>query len=216
MAELGAILKKFDFERELWDKGIELVAGTDEVGRGPLAGPVVAAAVILPKGMPVEIPVKIDDSKKLTEKQRIQAYHWIAQTAVSTGIGIVGVADIDKVNIRKASFLAMSRAVSHLQVEPQHILVDGLPMDSPPFPQTAIVKGDQLSISIAAASILAKVVRDEIMKNYYDLKYPEYKFAGHKGYATKAHIEAINEFGRCPIHRRSFRLKNEKQKEMFE
>lgn len=215
MTDKGKTLKKFDYERELWEQGVEFVAGTDEVGRGPLAGPVVAAAVILQRSLTMEMPVKIDDSKKLTENQRIAAYEWINHNAQSVGVGIICVADIDKYNIRRASFMAMSRAIENLPVQPQHILVDGLPMDTPPYPQTAIVKGDQLSISIAAASIIAKVVRDEIMKTYYDLKYPQYQFAAHKGYATKVHIAAIEEFGRCPIHRKTFQLKNDKQKDLF-
>ncbi len=215
MIEKGAILKKYEYERELWDKGLEFVAGTDEAGRGPLAGPVVAAAVILPRKLSLEMPVKIDDSKKLTEKQRFTAYAWIADNAIDWGTGIISAADIDKYNIRQASFMAMNRAIENMPLQPQHILVDGLPMETPPYPQTAIIKGDQLSISIAAASIVAKVVRDEIMKNYYDSKYPQYQFAAHKGYATRAHIEAIEAFGRCPIHRKTFQLKNDLQKDLF-
>ncbi|MCA9734441.1 MAG: ribonuclease HII [Deferribacteres bacterium] len=215
MAAKGVLFKKFEYESNLWDKGLERVAGVDEVGRGPLAGPVVAGAVILANEVPVELPVVINDSKKLSANQRLAAYEWITESAISWGIGIVSVSDIDKLNIRTASFLAMQRAIENMPVAPQHILVDGLPMDDPPYNQTAIIKGDSLSISIAAASIIAKIVRDEIMATYYNQKFPDYNFAAHKGYATKTHIEAIREHGRCAIHRRSFKLKDEKQRDLF-
>ena len=214
-AKTGSLLKKFDYERELWAKGIELIAGVDEVGRGPLAGPVVAASVIFPEGMPVEIPVKIDDSKKLTEKQRHEAYSWIIEHASCWGVGIVSVETIDKYNIRRAAIIAMKRAIENMPVQPEHLLIDGLPIEHPPYPQTAIIKGDQLSISIAAASIIAKTVRDELMIHYYDPKYPDYQFARHKGYGTQIHTKAIQKFGYSPIHRRSFHLKNSSQEDLF-
>ena len=182
------------------------IAGIDEAGRGPLAGPVVAAAVILPAECNL---TGIDDSKKISEAKRDILFDDISRTALSIGIGICDEKIIDEINILQATFLAMKRAVSALTAAPDCLLIDGnktIPehISGNPFPhQIAVVKGDSKSLSIAAASIVAKVTRDRIMKKY-DEEYPEYGFAKHKGYPTKAHFEAIERFGICEIHRKSF------------
>ncbi|HHL73330.1 MAG TPA: ribonuclease HII [Bacteroidetes bacterium] len=209
------ILKKYEYERKLWQEGIDIVAGVDEAGRGPLAGPVVAAAVILPQAIPTELPVTIDDSKKLTQKRRETAFKWITTYAQSYGVAIVTPQEIDSINIRQAAMLAMRRAVQQLEPQPSHVLIDGLPIEQPPCTQTAIVKGDSKSMSIAAASIIAKVVRDRIMLDY-DASYPQYGFASNMGYPTKAHIQAIAEHGLSPIHRKSFRPKQLQQQGLFD
>lgn len=200
------MLQKLQYEREIWKQGNKYIAGVDEAGRGPIAGPVVAAAVILKNSIPNKIPVRIDDSKKLTHQQRRMAYKWIIKKALAYGVGVVGPHEIDRINIKEAAILAMRKAIETLPVQPDHILVDGYPMPGPPFPQTAIIKGDSKSLSIAAASIIAKVVRDQIMQEYAE-DYPHYDFANNKGYGTPNHIEAIIENGFSPIHRRSFKLK---------
>lgn len=187
-------------EQRVRADGFLLVAGIDEAGRGPLAGPVVAAAVILPDDMPV---AGINDSKKLTARKREALYHDIYQHAVAVGIGIIDPVEIDRINILQASLKAMAFAVLNLEPGPDYLLIDGrfpIPMD---LPQQALVRGDSRSISIAAASIVAKVTRDRIMRRYA-AEYPEFDFATHKGYPTRAHREAIRKFGCCPIHRRSF------------
>ena len=182
------------------------LAGIDEAGRGPLAGPVVAAAVILPAECEL---TGIDDSKKISEAKRNILFDDINRFAVAIGIGICDEKIIDEINILQATFLAMKRAVSALTVDPGCLLIDGnktMPqhISGHQFPdQVPVVKGDSKSLSIAAASIVAKVTRDRIMKQY-DEKYPEYGFARHKGYPTKAHFEAIEQFGICAIHRKSF------------
>ncbi len=209
------ILKKYEYERGLWQQGIEIVAGVDEAGRGPLAGPVVAAAVILPQAIPTELPVAIDDSKKLTKRRREIAFKWITSHAQSYGVAIIHPQEIDAINIRQAAMLAMRRAVGQLSPMPDHVLIDGLPIEDPPCPQTAIVKGDSKSMSIAAASIIAKVVRDRIMLDY-DAHYPHYGFARNMGYPTKAHIRAIAEHGLSPIHRKSFKPKQLNQPGLFD
>ncbi len=191
------------FERDLWKRGVMFVAGLDEAGRGPLAGPVVAAAVMFPPD--VFIP-KIDDSKKLTENLREELFEVIVKRALDFGIGQAEVAEIDDINILQASFLAMKRALSQFKSKPEYLLVDGRAFSNDEVPFTPIIKGDRLSFSIAAASILAKVTRDRIMC-HYDLEFPEYGFASHKGYATAAHLDAIEKFGFCPIHRQSFHPK---------
>lgn len=200
------ILEKLEFEKTLWKKGLKYIAGVDEAGRGPLAGPVVAAAVILKKAVPKNIPVRIDDSKKLSAEQRLLAYKWIIKKAVSYGVGIISHQEIDRINIKEASHLAMHKAIANLTIQPEHILVDGYPLLDPPTPQTAIIKGDSKSLSIAAASIIAKVVRDQVMQDYAE-EYPHYDFHKNKGYGTAKHIDAIIENGLSPIHRRSFRPK---------
>jgi ribonuclease HII len=190
------------YEKKLWGEGWEMLAGVDEVGRGPLAGPVVAACVILPKD--IVLP-GVDDSKKLTRMKRERLFEQIMDHAVEVGIGIVRERAIDRLNILNASLKAMWEAVKKLKTSPQFVLVDGnqrIPNLS--FPQMPIVKGDSKSISIASASIVAKVTRDKIMHNYHK-KYPQFCFADNKGYCTKSHLEALKEFGPCKIHRRSFK-----------
>lgn len=198
--EYARVQNMLKFESDLWDRGVRFVAGIDEAGRGPLAGPVVAAAVIFSPD--VFIP-QVDDSKKLSENLREELFDIIVQRAMDFGMGQAEVEEIDDINILQASFLAMKRALSQLKTKPEYLLVDGraYPNDGVPF--TPIIKGDRLSFSIAAASILAKVTRDRIMCQY-DLEFPEYGFASHKGYATTAHLDAIEKRGFCRIHRQSF------------
>jgi ribonuclease HII len=191
-----------DYEKQLWDEGKTVICGVDEVGRGCLFGDVVAAAVILPHHTYIE---GINDSKKLTAQKREELYEIIRQKAVSIGIGKVSAAEIDKINIRQAARLAMKMAVESLHVDPEYILVDAETIDCP-FPQLAIIKGDSLSQSIAAASIIAKVTRDRMCLDW-DRQFPQYGIAVHKGYATKRHRDAIIQYGPSPLHRRSF-LKN--------
>ena len=201
--ECNRIRKMLLYEREFWNKGFKYIAGLDEAGRGPLAGPVVAAAVIFSKQ--IFIPM-IDDSKKLAAETREFLFGIILKEVLDYGIGISGVEEIDRINIYQASLLAMERALNNLSVRPQHLLVDGRAFTDVPIPYTTIVKGDSLCYSIAAASILAKVTRDRIMCEY-DEKFPQYGFSHHKGYATQAHLDAIEEYGLCSIHRRSFHPK---------
>jgi ribonuclease HII len=189
------------FERRAHQRGHCATAGVDEVGRGPLAGPVVAAAVRLPLDFSC---AGITDSKKLTSAKRSRLYEKIYKGAVSIGIGIVDSAEIDRINILRASLKAMAMAADGLSPQPDFLLIDGPHALPSSLPQEAIPHGDALSISIAAASIVAKVTRDRMMERY-DLHYPEYGFARHKGYPTRDHREAIRRFGCCPIHRRSFR-----------
>ncbi len=193
---------RFLFERRLWNRGFRLVAGVDEAGRGPLAGPVVAAAVILP---PDAWLPGLDDSKRLTPARREALAPLIREQAVAWSVAVVGVEEIDRHNIACAAFLAMERAVAGLTPAPDHLLVDGFPIPALALPQQAIVGGDGLSNAIAAASVLAKVHRDRLMEEY-DALYPGYGFAVHKGYPTPAHREALRRLGPSPIHRRSFRL----------
>jgi ribonuclease HII len=189
-------------EGKLWDQGFTTLAGVDEVGRGPLAGPVVAACVVLSQDF--FLP-GVDDSKKLTPKKREALFGQILESAHEVGIGIVGQKTIDRVNILNASLKAMWKAVNQLKTQPEFILVDGNQrIPNLPLPQMPVVKGDSQSLSIAAASIVAKVTRDRIMLKYHR-KYPEFCFADHKGYATKVHIEALKAFGPCQIHRKSFK-----------
>ena len=188
------------YEREAFDAGIKLVCGVDEAGRGPLAGPVCAAAVMLPPGL--EIP-GLNDSKKLTDKKRRELYDVIVEQAVSYGITFASEQEIDEINILQATFLAMERAMQTLSPQPQLALIDGNRAKDFGLPVRTIVKGDSLSASIAAASILAKVTRDRLMEEY-DAQYPQYGFAVHKGYGTKRHYAALREYGPCPIHRQTF------------
>lgn len=189
-----------DYEKKYRDKGFSNIAGIDEAGRGPLAGPVVASAVILPETPALD---GVRDSKKLTARKRELYYEQILEQAVSVGIGIVHEKEIDKINILQATYLAMRKAVGGLDGQPGHLLVDGHPADIPNIPQESIINGDDLSLSIASASIIAKVTRDRLMLQY-DRVYPEYGFASNKGYGTKQHLEAIKTFGSTPIHRKSF------------
>ncbi len=189
------------FEKEAAAKGCKNIAGIDEAGRGPLAGPVVSAAVILPATF--RNP-DINDSKKLSAKKRQLLYDVIYTHAVSIGIGIVDPIEIDRINILQASLLAMAMAVKNLDPRPDFLLIDGIFPISTDLPQQPITKGDALSFSIAAASIIAKVTRDRLMQKYHHY-YPQFDFPKHKGYPTAAHREAIRKFGCCPIHRKSFR-----------
>lgn len=192
------------YERALYDEGITLVAGVDEVGRGPLAGPVVAAAVILPvEEKLAAVLAGVNDSKTLTPKKRAAYYKLILTTAKGIGIGMASVAEIDEMNILKATKLAMQRAISELAVKPKHLLIDFLTLDLP-IDQQGIVKGDANSLSIAAASIVAKEYRDDLMKRLGE-KYPEYGFGSNSGYGTKAHREALEKYGYVKgVHRLTF------------
>lgn len=190
----------WDFEQDLFGKGIKIIAGVDEAGRGPLAGPVVAAAVIIPPGYVFK--EKITDSKKISARLRQKAFEEITLNC-SYAYSIVSEEAIDKDNILNAALKAMANALSKLIPQPEWILVDGPHKPPVTFPCTAIINGDSKSISVASASIIAKVIRDEIMLKF-DEEYPQYGFAKHKGYGTKAHRQAIEKFGPCPIHRKSF------------
>lgn len=199
--ELARLEAMKEFEREY--DGCSLICGVDEAGRGPLAGPVAAGAVILPKDCTI---LYLNDSKKLSEKRREELFLEIWEKAVSYSVGIVGPERIDEINILQATYEAMRQAVSGLGVVPDLLLNDAVTIPELAIPQVPIIKGDAKSVSIAAASILAKVTRDHLMEEY-DRQFPQYGFAKHKGYGTAAHVAAIREFGPCPIHRRSF-LKN--------
>ena len=188
------------FERELWSNGKRYVAGVDEVGRGPLAGPVVTAAVILPEDFDV---LGVDDSKKLSEKRREELYDLIMEKAIAVSIGRREPEVIVKINILEATKAAMLDAINGLSQRPDHVLIDAVSLKDLDIPQTAIIKGDAKSVSIAAASIIAKVTRDREMVKM-DEKYPGYSFALNKGYGTKAHYDGLAKLGPCPIHRRSF------------
>lgn len=188
------------YEKELYEEGIEYIAGTDEAGRGPLAGPVVAAAVILPKGL---IITGVNDSKQLTEKKRKELFDLINEKALAVGVCFIDNNKIDEINILEASRLAMMEAIKKLKIKPEYVLSDAMPMNID-IPVKPIIKGDALSESIAAASIIAKVSRDRFMDEM-DLKYPNYGFKKHKGYPTKDHIEAIKKYGITPIHRKTFK-----------
>lgn len=189
-----------EYENELYKKNITLVAGIDEVGRGPLVGPVVAAAVILPSDYYNE---RINDSKKITEKNREILYDIIKENAISIGIGIMSEDVIDEINILEATKLAMKEAIKNLDVLPEHILIDAVKLDID-IPSTSIIKGDAKSQSIAAASIIAKVTRDRMLIELGN-KYPEYGFKENKGYGTKKHIEAIEKYGVLKEHRKTFK-----------
>lgn len=189
------------YEREAAERGFSRVAGLDEAGRGPLAGPVVAAAVILPPQ--VSFPL-IFDSKQLSPSQREEAYDFLLAKSVSVGVGVVDAATIDALNIYRATKMAMVRAVEGLTVSPDYLLVDGLALLEIDLPQLQLVKGDCRSFSVAAASIVAKVTRDRLM-NAYAADYPQYAFERHKGYATEEHRSALARHGPSPIHRKSFR-----------
>jgi ribonuclease HII len=190
------------YEKTLWHQGMNRVAGVDEVGRGPLAGPVVAAAVVFPQDISLN---HVTDSKKLTPQKRAELFDLIFKNALDIGIGQVDQKDIDQLNILNASLKAMHQAIDALKNRPDAILVDGnQKIPNLRIPQIAIVKGDSLSLSVAAASILAKVTRDKMMLTYHR-KYPHFFFDQNKGYATKSHIRALKEHGPCKIHRMTFR-----------
>ena len=191
--------KMLAYEKELYAQGIDLIAGVDEVGRGPLAGPVVAAAVILPKAC--KIP-GLNDSKKIPKSKHKEIYEAVLQNAIAIGIGIKDNHVIDQVNIYEATKLAMMEAIGQLEPQPQHLLIDAMKLDLP-IPQTSIIKGDANSLSIAAASIVAKVTRDQMMEEF-DCEYPGYDFTQNVGYGTANHLAGLHKLGVTPIHRRSF------------
>ncbi len=190
-----------EIDKEFFNKGLSYVAGIDEAGRGPLAGPVVVACVIMPKNSMIE---GINDSKKISEKKRETLYEKILEEAVSYGVGIINQEEIDEINILQATKKALTEAVKSMEIKPQVILVDALTgIDTIGIPYKSIIKGDAKSYSIGAASIIAKVTRDRIMREW-DKVYPQYGFAGHKGYGTAKHMQAIREYGICPLHRKTF------------
>ena len=215
----ATVTDRLFYELALWRNGAMQVAGVDEAGRGPLAGPVVAAAVVLPSrwldGGFDERLRDVNDSKQLTAAQR-ETFFCILTThpEIRYAISRVEVEIIDQINILQATHQAMNQALAQLRPAPEHVLVDGRPVKSMRFPQTALVKGDALSYSIAAASVLAKVTRDRAMLEY-DRLYPDYGFAAHKGYGTPEHLAAISALGPCPIHRRSFAPIRLKEQELF-
>ena len=212
-------INSFEFEQALWRQGVARVAGVDEAGRGPLAGPVVAAAAILPSrwaeiGLPAEL-AGLNDSKQLTEAQREKYFEFLIGCAdIEFAIAEVSAGIIDEINILQATHRAMNGALAKLNPLPPHALVDGRPVKSLRVPQTAIVKGDARSFSIAAASVLAKVTRDRLMREF-DAQFPEYGFAVHKGYGTAKHLAAIEKFGACPIHRKTFAPLNKPEPGLF-
>ncbi|HGK1799650.1 TPA: ribonuclease HII [Streptococcus pneumoniae] len=187
------------YEKELYKQGLTLIAGIDEVGRGPLAGPVVAAAVILPKNCKIK---GLNDSKKIPKKKHLEIFQAVQDQALSIGIGIIDNQVIDQVNIYEATKLAMQEAISQLSPQPEHLLIDAMKLDLP-ISQTSIIKGDANSLSIAAAFIVAKVTRDELMKEY-DQQFSGYDFATNAGYGTAKHLEGLTKLGVTPIHRTSF------------
>ena len=191
--------KMLAYEKELYTQGIDLIAGVDEVGRGPLAGPVVAAAVILPENC--KIP-GLNDSKKIPKSKHKEIYEAVLQNAIAIGIGVKDNQVIDQVNIYEATKLAMMEAIGQLDPQPQHLLIDAMRLDLP-IPQTSIIKGDANSLSIAAASIVAKVTRDQMMEEF-DCEYPGYDFTQNAGYGTANHLAGLDKLGVTPIHRRSF------------
>ncbi len=199
-AETRRLSRMLRTERELWRSGVSLIAGVDEAGIGPLAGPVVAAAVVFEPGTRI---LKIDDSKRLLPAERTELACEIQKRALGIGVGMADVEEIDRINIYHAGLAAMRRAVEALGLEPEHVLVDARRIPGIPFPQTGIIHGDALCFSIAAASIIAKVHRDRLMEGE-DGRFPGYGFCSHKGYSTPAHKRAIRENGPCQLHRRSF------------
>jgi ribonuclease HII len=209
----------FEFEQALWQQNVARIAGVDEAGRGPLAGPVVAAAAILPSkwaetGLPLELE-GLNDSKQLTAAQREKYFTFLtACPEVQFAIAQIGAGQIDAINILRATHHAMNDALAKLRPAPEHALVDGRPVTTMRVPQTAIVQGDARSYSIAAASVLAKVTRDRLMLEF-DRQWPKYGFAKHKGYGTAQHLAAIAAHGPCPIHRRSFAPFKTKELELF-
>ncbi|MDD4036082.1 MAG: ribonuclease HII [Bacilli bacterium] len=190
----------YKYEEELYNQGINYIGGIDEAGRGPLCGPVVAACVVLPRGFKLD---GLTDSKKLSKKKRELFFSIINEQALGVGIGIIGAKTIDKVNIYEATKLAMKEALNNTNCKVEHVLIDAMKLDLE-YPSTSIIKGDSKSITIAAASVIAKVTRDKIMDEL-DQKYPQYGFKNHKGYPTKKHIEAIKKYGIIEEHRKYFK-----------
>ena len=199
--ELERLIKLKEIENDLYSKGMNYICGIDEAGRGPLAGPVVVASVIMPKDSMIE---GVNDSKKISESKREQIYEKIIEEAISYGVGIIDQKEIDEINILNATKKGLTTSLKELKVRPDIILVDALTgIDTLQIPYQSIIKGDAKAYSISAASIIAKVTRDRIMRQWDEI-YPQYGFAKHKGYGTAAHIAAIKEYGICPLHRLSF------------
>lgn len=194
------LIDNYQYERELNKKGVTLIAGVDEVGRGPLIGPVVAAAVILPPNYKLE---GLTDSKKLSEKKREKFYEIIKKEAIAIGIGVISEKRIDEINIYEATKEAMKEAINNLKTKPEHILIDAMQLELD-IPTTSIIKGDLLSISISAASVIAKVTRDRMLYDI-DLEYPMYDLKNNKGYGTKKHLEALKQYGITKYHRLSYK-----------
>ena len=193
-------LPDLSFEHEAYRQGYQLIAGIDEAGRGSLAGPVVAAAVILPPGLMID---GVNDSKKLTPRRREALYQVIHQHALATGIGVVDNEDIDRINILRATIMAMEMAVKNLKIPPDYLLIDAVSLSDSRIPHRPIIKGDMLSVSIASASIVAKVTRDRLMTDEHSL-FPQYNFMTHKGYGTRDHVSRLRLYGPSVIHRKSF------------
>ena len=198
-------LPDFSIELKLADGSGMLIAGVDEVGRGTLAGPVVAAAAILPGPVPIEHESLVNDSKILSPATREKAFSWLVKWCVSYGIGASSAAEIDSIGIVASTKQAMIRAIAELDPQPHHLIIDALQLPAVSMSQTSIVKADSRSQSVAAASIIAKVTRDKLMANVFEQEYPGYGFASHKGYGTEFHMLALKELGASPIHRQSFK-----------
>ena len=199
--EQERLVKLKEIEEEIYDSGIQTICGIDEAGRGPLAGPVVVAAVVMPRYSMIE---GVNDSKKVSEKKREALYEQIINEAITYGVGIIDQREIDEINILNATKKGLTTAIKELKIKPDRIIVDALEhIDTCGIPYTSIIKGDAKCYSIAAASIIAKVTRDRIMREW-DEVYPQYGFQKHKGYGTAAHIAAIKEYGICPLHRKTF------------
>lgn len=195
------VVDLYQYENELYNKGINYIAGVDEVGRGPLIGPVVTACVILPRDFKCD---GLTDSKKLTEKKREEYFDYIMENALSVSVGMMSEKVIDEVNIYEATKLAMYQAINNSKIKPEHVLIDAMKLENLDMPSTSIIKGDAKSISIAAASVIAKVTRDRMMLEL-DSEYPMYGFKKHKGYPTKQHVEAIEKYGILDSHRKTFK-----------
>jgi ribonuclease HII len=193
------------YERGLWEQGFTRIAGIDEVGRGPLAGPVVAAAVVLDLTDAERWSGVFTDSKQMTASQRESAFEALTNAGVPNALGSCGSDEIDAIGIAAATRLAMARAIEALEPGPDHLLIDALRLGSVALPQTSLIKGDAISLSIAAASVIAKVTRDRLMAGVFEEQFPGYGFASHKGYGTAVHMEALRRNGPCEIHRSSFR-----------
>jgi ribonuclease HII len=196
------LIPDYVFECEAWARGFRRIAGLDEVGCGPLAGPVVAAAVVLPRRCRLMIGLR--DSKRLNERERERFYGYIAEVALGMGVGIVESSVIDAVNIRQAARLAMEQAIQQLSPQPDYLILDALTLPKVAIEQRMVIKGDGLCVSIAAASVIAKVTRDRLMADA-DLRFPQYGFLAHKGYGTREHLRRLRRYGPCSLHRQSFR-----------
>ena len=205
MPKTTRTLPDFSIETDIANGSKLLIAGVDEVGRGTLAGPVIATAAILPGPVPQEHRLIINDSKVLSVSQRERAFAWLIDWCVSYGVGASTAAEIDSVGIVPATKLAMSRAIASLEPQPDHLIIDAVDLDQISIPQTSIIKADTRSQSVAAASIIAKVTRDRLKAEVFDSEFPGYGFSAHKGYGTAIHMSALKKLGASPIHRRSFK-----------